>query len=329
MTSLLLADDLTFTGHPRIGALAICLAVITACAPRDDAAMSDTLAGDVAAPAPTATRMATVEGFSTPESVRYDPDQDVFFVSNINGNPGAKANNGFISRVRPDGTVDSLRFIAGGRGGATLHAPKGMALVGDTLWVADIDAVRAFNRRTGAPVATVDMRGRAKFLNDVAAGPDGSIYVTDTGIEFSAAGEMSHPGPDRVVRITGRNVEIVLEGEQLAGPNGVTWDQANDRLLIVSFAGNDVGAWRSGDQSATTIASGVGQFDGVEVIGGGRIVVSSWADSSVYLVDPATRSLSPLIKGVPAPADLGFDTQRARLAIPLFQDNRVEFWEVR
>ena len=98
-------------------------------------------------------RTATVNGFKTPESVRYDSAGDVFYVSNINGSPVAKDNNGFISRMKPDGTIDSLELIAGGRNGVTLNAPKGLALIGDTLWVADIDAVRAFNVRTGAVVA--------------------------------------------------------------------------------------------------------------------------------------------------------------------------------
>src|SRR3989441_12055605 len=99
-------------------------------------------------PPPAATKVATVTGFLTPESVLYDSAQDVYFVSNINGSPTAKDNNGFISRVRPDGAVENLKFIEGGHNGVTLHAPKGMALRGDTLWVADIDVVRAFDART-------------------------------------------------------------------------------------------------------------------------------------------------------------------------------------
>src|SRR5687768_11119353 len=39
-----------------------------------------------------------------PESARYDRDLDVWFVANINGNPTGKDNNGYISRLRPDGT---------------------------------------------------------------------------------------------------------------------------------------------------------------------------------------------------------------------------------
>jgi len=68
-------------------------------------------------------QVAAVAGLSGPESVRYDPAQDMYFVSNFSGTLTAKDNNGFISRVRPDGAIDSLKFIAAGRNGVTLHAP--------------------------------------------------------------------------------------------------------------------------------------------------------------------------------------------------------------
>src|SRR5450432_1876738 len=120
-------------------------------------------------------RTATTNGFKEPESVRYDSVNDVFYVSNINGSPLGKDNNGFISRMKSDGTIDSLELVAGGRGGVTLNAPKGLALIGDTLWVADIDAVRAFNVHTGAAVATVDLSPfHALFLNDICVGGDGA-----------------------------------------------------------------------------------------------------------------------------------------------------------
>ena len=55
--------------------------------------------------------------------------------------------------------MDSLKFIVGGVNGVQLDAPKGMALQGDTLWVADITNVRGFNRKTGVPVASIASRG--------------------------------------------------------------------------------------------------------------------------------------------------------------------------
>src|SRR5881398_3447690 len=123
-------------------------------------------------PSPGATKLTVVEGFLTPESVLHDPVQDIYFVSNINGSPTAKDNNGFISRVKPDGAVENPKFIEGGRTGITLNAPKGLALAGDTLWVADIDAVRAFNAKTGAPIDSVSLsKLGAVFLNDVVVVP--------------------------------------------------------------------------------------------------------------------------------------------------------------
>ena len=131
-------------------------------------------------------RAATTNGFKTPESVRYDSVNDVFYVSNINGSPLAKDNNGFISRMKPDGKIDSLELIAGGRDGVTLNAPKGLVLIGDTLWATDIDVVRGFNVRTGAAVATVDFAPfHALFLNDICVGGDGALYVTDMGVKAS------------------------------------------------------------------------------------------------------------------------------------------------
>jgi hypothetical protein len=114
--------------------------------------------------------VAFVRGFTGPEAVRYDPDQDVYFVSNFgDGNLEARDNNGFIARMTPEGAIEAMRFIAGGANGVTLHSPRGMTIVGDTLWVADADAVRGFHRRTGAPLATADFSAHdLGFLNDVA-----------------------------------------------------------------------------------------------------------------------------------------------------------------
>jgi hypothetical protein len=263
-------------------------------------------------------KAATVSGFLTPESVKWDSAQDVYFVSNINGAPNAKDGNGFISRVGPAGMIRDSAFIAG------LNAPKGMALVGDTLWVTDIDVVRAFNAKTGAPVATVPVPG-AIFLNDIAAAPDGSLYVTDTAIRFGAKG-VEHPGTDQILRIApDRKVSVALKSDTLARPNGIIWDAANGRFIVVAFGGGSLFAWKPGDPAPTVIGTGPGQFDGVE-IADGAIWVSSWADSSVYRY--VNGEGTNVIKGVPSPADIGYDAKRNRLLIPIFTGNRIEIWQL-
>jgi sugar lactone lactonase YvrE len=273
-------------------------------------------------------RVASVTGdFKTPESVRYDAPMDLYFVTNINGNPSQKDNNGFIATVTPDSTGMTV-LIQGGRDGITLNAPKGLAIAGDTLWVADIDVLRAFNKRTGAAIRSVDLSSRgAVFLNDVAIGSDGAIYITDTAIRFNADGSMGRPGTSRVYRVAPNDaVSVALEGASLGSPNGITWDGANGRFIIVPFQATAIMSWRPGDAAPTRLASGPGQYDGVEITGDGRILVSSWADSSIHVVTDST--MSKLIAGVSAPADIGYDTRRNRVLVPLFNGNTIEVFTV-
>jgi len=284
-------------------------------------------AAPAAAPAPGATKLAVVEGFLTPESVLHDPVQDIYFVSNINGGPTAKDNNGFISRVRPDGAVENLKFVEGGHGGATLNAPKGLAIRGDTLWVADIDMVRSFDAKTGAPRDSVSLAGLgAVFLNDIAIAQTGALYITDTGIRFDDVGNMLHPGPDRIFRIgSDRQVTVAVRGDTLGRPNGITLDSVGKRFIVVQFGGRSVLAWKPGDKAPSVIAKGPGGFDGVE-IAGSRMLVSSWTDSTVSSYE--TGQEVKVITGVPSPADIGYDAKRKRVLIPVFSGNRVEIWQL-
>ena len=304
--------------------LLLALAALAACAPKKDAAPP--AADSVAVVPDTATvKISATDGFSTPESAIWDAAQGVWFVSNINGNPSAKDGNGFISRLKADGTVDSLHFIVGGANGVTLNAPKGLAITGDTLWVADIDAVRGFQRITGAPVASVAVGAQAHFLNDVVAGPDGTLYITDTGILFDAKGAATHPGPDRIYAVHGRTVSVAAEGDWLERPNGIAWDNGAQHYLLVPFGGSALRSWAPGAAMGDSIGAGPGSQDGVEILDGTPLI-TSWADSTVFALVGGARRV--LVHGVNAPADIGLDRARRLLAIPLFMDNRVEFWKV-
>src|SRR3989304_3479031 len=151
-------------------------------------------ANGVAAQAPAVTVQGV--GFQTPEAVLYDAAGDGYLVSNINGSPTAADGNGFISRIGPEGQVLALKWIDGTVSSVTLHAPKGMAIVGEPPYLADLTRARLFDRRTGQPKGSVAVPG-ATFLNDAAAGPDGSVYATDSG--FTAA--FSPSGSDAGYRV--------------------------------------------------------------------------------------------------------------------------------
>lgn len=59
---------------------------------------------------------------SGPEWVLRDTVGDVYLVSNVNGQPAAMDDNGFVS---PEGDVTALRWIDGQQANVTLNAPKG------------------------------------------------------------------------------------------------------------------------------------------------------------------------------------------------------------
>ena len=310
--------------------LALATTALVACSSGENAT-TDTIAkapdSAAAAPAMFASAGAT-DSMKTPESVRYDADLDAYFISNINGNPSQKDGNGFIARVDAGNTAAVTMLAEGGKKGVTLNAPKGIAIVGDTLWVADIDAVRAFNKRTGAPIASIDLRPmKAEFLNDVVAGPDGSIYVTDSGIRFDANGGMTHPGQDQIFKITGRKAAVAIKSDSaLSAPNGIAWDGANSRFVLGPFNAKVVSAWKDGDTTVTQIGTGPGGHDGVEVLGDGRILVTSWADSAVHVISNGT--FRKVIGNVDGPADIGIDTKRNVVAVPRFSAGRVEYFTI-
>jgi len=314
--------------RPANALRAAAVVLAAACAKQEKpAASADTSKAAAPAGSAMASKLGETTGLNTPESVRYDPELDVFYISNINGNPSAKDNNGFIAVARPDSFTAPLKMlVVSGKNGATLNAPKGLALVGDTLWVADIDHVRAFNRKTGAPVADIDLsKQKATFLNDVAVGGDGAIYVTDSGIRSDASGAMTHPGVDQIFKITGRTA-TVFKADSLDTPNGITWDKINNRFVLAPLGGKSVQTWKPGDKAAATLVTGPGQYDGVEILSDGRILVTSWADSTVNVIQNGT--MSKLVSGVGSPADIGIDTKRMVLAIPRLSDNKVEYYRI-
>jgi sugar lactone lactonase YvrE len=268
-------------------------------------------------------------GFQGPESVRYDPSLDAYFVSNMAGFGSAQDRNGYIVRLSASNPDSAVILAQGGVNGVVLDAPKGLAIHGDTLWAADISALRAFDKRSGAPLATIDFAPRGAIqLNDVAVGPDGTIHVTDTGIIMSDKGTI-HVGPDRIWVVgPNQSITVAAEGTQLHRPNGITWDSAGKRWIVVSFDPFDGMVMVNPQGSATpqVIRTGKGQLDGVEALADGALLFASWADSSIHLL--ANGHDRPIIRAVPVPADIGIDTKRNRLAIPLSMLGTVQLWSL-
>lgn len=260
-------------------------------------------------------------GFDGPESALHDPVDDVYLVSNFAGDPQEPAGNGFISRVSPDGELLALRWIDGTSPGVTLHAPRGMTLAGDTLYVADLECVRRFLRESGAPAGEFCFPGSA-FLNDVSASEDGWVFLSDTGTgeegDTVQAIHALRPGEDRF--------EVVASGPVLGRPNGVL-AAARGVVTAASFAEGRVyryefrdGAWTGPFDLWTTPAA---MLDGVVRLDDGTLLVSSLENGTIYRLG-MDGSVRVAIPGLEAPADIGLDRGRGRVLIPELRGNRLE-----
>jgi sugar lactone lactonase YvrE len=265
-------------------------------------------------------RIADV-GFATPESVLHDFANDVYYVSNINGAPGAVDGNGFISKLSPDGSVTALKWIDGEAEGVTLNAPKGMTIAKDTLYVADIDHVRMFDIATGKAKGEIAVKG-ATFLNDLTQ-MAGVVYASDSGIEISEEG-VKPTGTDAIYSIDGDgNVTKMAEGEALNRPNGLHYA---DALHMVTFGSNQLHRVAKSGKTEVIAELPKGGLDGLVVLDDERVLVSSWECQCIY-AGPPKGPFEPAISDVKAPADFGWDSRRKRVLVPLFEDDAVVFYD--
>jgi len=288
------------------------LALLGACAPAERA-------DETAGPAAVALDV-TDAGFATPESVLHDAAADVYFVSNINGGPLDRDDNGFISRLSPAGEVLALKWIDGAAEGVTLNAPKGMILRHDTLFVADIDAVRLFDRTSGAALGDWPLDGAA-FLNDLAVSPDGTLYVTDSGLEPGEGG-LAPNGKDGVYRREGDRWVAIVTGAGLGNPNGIVADSVG--IVVVTFGSGEVFALNPVSGERTPLPKpDQGGLDGVVRLADGSLLIGSWGAQAVYRMAPGGAFSRFGTDSIPSPADIGLDAARGALLIPDFLGNRV------
>ena len=279
--------------------------------------------GDAGSDAPQASALPAgdmvVSGFSTPESVLYDPTSDVYLVSNINGGPTDKDDNGFISRVSPDGEILDLRWIDGANTGVTLNGPKGMTIQDGTLYVADIDCVRLFDAESGAHRKDVCLE-HATFLNDVAPGGSGTVFFTDTGMEAGPGG-LVPSGSDAVYRLIDDDRVVAVKKEpSLGAPSGLAVGPRG--ILVVTFGSGEVYRLTADGQRTDMMPASQRQLDGIEILPDGGFLMSSWGDKCVYRIG-ADGHVSKVLTDVEAPADIGFDATRNQVLVPLFNHDEV------
>jgi sugar lactone lactonase YvrE len=248
------------------------------------------------------------KGFSVPEGVVYAPRLDAFVVSNIAGGaPLEQDGDGFLSRLSLDGEIVDLRFVEG------LDAPKGMAIVGSTLYVSDVDELVEVDLDAGEVTERHAVDG-ARFLNDVTIGPEGAVYVSDMAT-----------GLIHVLR--GGTVEVWSDDGRLTSDSGnVNGLLAEDGRLL-AYVGDKLWAIDWEDQSYDLVAEGLGSGDGLVPDGNGGYVLTNWVGRIFHLDGQgaiATLSDTRLL-GVNS-ADPGVAPD-GTVTVPTFFDDAV--WAIR
>ncbi|MCH2449001.1 MAG: hypothetical protein MK198_02525 [Gracilimonas sp.] len=254
----------------------------------------------------------SITGLDGPEAVRYDPDQDVYFISNFTGGGNDQDSTGFITKADAEGNILNLKFMIG-TNDAPLHAPRGMFIVDQTLWAADVLGLHGFDKDSGEQTHFVDFTEfEIGFLNDVSADENSTLYVTDTGTST-------------VYKVENESVELFLEDLPNA-PNGITLDPNTGDFLLAPWGGDQTfyAFNASGELSEFETLEG-GYFDGIEFIGA-TLFSTSQQDSSIRIFNENTERI--LIKTIGRPADIGINTKLNHIAVPYIALDRVDIWSL-
>lgn len=185
--------------------------------------------------------------FCEPETVLPLPDETLL-ISNVCD--FQEKGNGFLTLLRPDGTVIDWRLIQ------NLDAPLGMALNGSWLYVVDNNRVRIFIWPAYEQIGAVPID--AEVANDIAVAENGTMYLTDTG-------------RGQVIVVKNPKTQSVLIGEgRFPGANGIELDGetlyvGGERLWKVNLQTNHV---------QTVGPEWLSDIDGIEIEADGTLQIT-------------------------------------------------------
>ena len=289
---------------------------LSACSAPPPAEQAASAPNAAPAPAPITAGWMVTEGVETPESVYVDSASGSIFVSMIAGMPGDRDGNGRIMKLTPDGKVVSASWVTG------LNAPKGLRSYNGTLWTADIDEVVGINIASGQVSSKLKIDG-AQFLNDVAVGGDGTVYVSDMLAS-------------KIYAVKDGKASVFAEGDSIEYPNGLLVD--GDRLLV--------GGWGKPEPDFSTKVPGhlfaldlktktktlitpkpLGNIDGLELDGHGGYNVTDY--SKGLLLHVTSTGESKVLKEFKAgSADIAFVPASNIVIVPHMNENTIAAYDI-
>ncbi|SHJ05159.1 SMP-30/gluconolactonase/LRE family protein [Aquimarina spongiae] len=258
-----------------------------------------------------------VNGLEAPESVVFDKENQVYYVSNVAGQPAEKNGLGYISIVTTDGNIKTKKWIEG------LNAPKGLGLYNNHLYIADIDVVVIVDISKGEILDRLPAE-KATFLNDIEIDTKGTVYVTDTF------------GGNAIYSIKDKKIELWLKDEKLDYPNGLKI--VNNQLYVASwgvvtnpktFETEVPGKLMSVDLSTKQIKDITvpkGNYDGL-VKHDSQFLISDWIAGGVYAIDQKGEIIKVLDSN-PGAADIFLNKEEKLLLVPQMLDGKMTVYQL-
>lgn len=248
----------------------------------------------------------TVPDLKEPESVIYDPNHEVLYVSNIN-DPSTANGKGSIGKLSLDGSIQDVEWVYG-----TMDSPKGLGLLDHLLYVADPHKVVVINTNTGEIEKSIEVEN-AGMLNDITLDKEGNVYVSD-----------SETG--NIIRIQNDRAEVWLEGTDLETPNGLLAHQ--NKLYMVDMGSGIFYEIHKDTKELRIIAEGLEGGDGI-VAHQDDFIISNWNGEIWHVTSGGnvTKILDTKAEKINA-ADITYLPKKNLLLVPTFFANKLVAYKV-
>ncbi len=247
---------------------------------------------------------ATSPELRIPESAAYDPAANAVYVSNYDGyNPSRGAGRQSIARISLDDQRVEPDWLTG------VNNPTGLIVHGDRLYAVEPRQVVEIDPKA-AKVVTRHAVAGAAMLNDVAAAPDGTVYVSD-------------PPKSTIHRLKDGTMEVWLQSPQIVRPNGL--HVAGGKLVVAANGDRCLKTVDLATKEVAPVATlTLGIIDGVKSDARGNYLVSI-NEGRLVRVSPqgqVTTLLDTTAVGANI-ADFDYIPEKRMLVLPTFLDNRV------
>ena len=245
---------------------------------------------------------ATDTLLKTPESVLFDEERDVIYVSNVNMNPWEKDGNGFLSKLSSGGEILDLEWVTG------FNGPKGMALIDSILYVADLDELVLIDVIAGEIIHRKLIDG-ASGMNDISKDSDGNLYISDSN-------------EDKIYKYIGDSVTLFM-ADLPSRPNGQL--VVGDHLKVAFSGASQFANIEIATKTLTVLADSIGHGDGITPTNDPEnYLVSDWM-GEIFIVGDSigTQSLLDTKAEEKNTADIWFIESQSLVLVPTFFDNRV------